>query len=107
MSTGAFGRGMSCFTTATPGRRGGEAGRGQFQTAETKAVIASEAKQSISRLEERMDCFVAPLLAMTAKHNPAISRRDAPEVYWERPALSKQRARGGRAPDAPDSRVCK
>jgi hypothetical protein len=29
------------------------------------AVIASEAKQSISPLEERMDCFVASLLAMT------------------------------------------
>jgi uncharacterized metal-binding protein len=28
-------------------------------------VIASEAKQSISPLEERMDCFVASLLAMT------------------------------------------
>src|SRR3982074_285954 len=30
------------------------------------AVIASEAKQSISPRKERMDCFVAPLLAMTA-----------------------------------------
>jgi hypothetical protein len=29
------------------------------------AVIASEAKQSMSR-EEKLDCFVAPLLAMTA-----------------------------------------
>jgi hypothetical protein len=35
-----------------------------FQTAKT--VIASEAKQSISPHEERMDCFVASLLAMTA-----------------------------------------
>jgi hypothetical protein len=30
-------------------------------------VIASEAKQSISPHEERMDCFVATLLAMTAE----------------------------------------
>ena len=29
-------------------------------------VIASEAKQSISPCKERMDCFVASLLAMTA-----------------------------------------
>jgi hypothetical protein len=32
-------------------------------------VIASEAKQSISPRKERMDCFVASLLAMTAKQN--------------------------------------
>jgi hypothetical protein len=30
-------------------------------------VIASEAKQSSFRWEERMDCFVASLLAMTGK----------------------------------------
>src|SRR6266702_6085960 len=35
------------------------------------AVIASEAKQSISPQKERMDCFVAALLAMT----PQDSRR--------------------------------
>jgi hypothetical protein len=29
------------------------------------AVIASEAKQSIGQRKERMDCFVASLLAMT------------------------------------------
>ena len=29
------------------------------------AVIASEAKQSIRPRQERMDCFVASLLAMT------------------------------------------
>jgi hypothetical protein len=29
-------------------------------------VIASEAKQSTSPRKGRMDCFVAPLLAMTA-----------------------------------------
>jgi hypothetical protein len=31
------------------------------------AVIASEAKQSIVRHKERMDCFVALLLAMTVR----------------------------------------
>jgi hypothetical protein len=31
-------------------------------------VIASEAKQSIVPRKERMDCFVASLLAMTATH---------------------------------------
>jgi hypothetical protein len=30
-------------------------------------VIASEAKQSIAQQQERMDCFVAALLAMTLK----------------------------------------
>jgi hypothetical protein len=32
------------------------------------AVIASEAKQSISPRKEGMDCFVASLLEMTAKN---------------------------------------
>jgi hypothetical protein len=32
---------------------------------DTTAVIASEAKQSILQRKERMDCFVATLLAMT------------------------------------------
>ena len=32
-------------------------------------VIASEAKQSIAPREERMDCFVALLLAMTWKQS--------------------------------------
>jgi hypothetical protein len=39
-------------------------------------VIASEAKQSISPRKERMDCFVATLLAMTAPH-PSIFRNSA------------------------------
>jgi hypothetical protein len=43
-------------------------------------VIASEAKQSISPRKERIDCFVASLLAMTEEYSFAISRRDAPEV---------------------------
>jgi hypothetical protein len=30
--------------------------------------------------EERVDCFVASLLAMTARYDFAIPRRDAPEL---------------------------
>src|SRR5258708_18172146 len=41
-------------------------GRNASRERETiSAVIASEAKQSMSQHEERMDCFVASLLAMT------------------------------------------
>ncbi len=39
-------------------------------------------------------------------HNFAFPRHDMPEVCYHIPALCNQRARGGRAPDAPDSRVC-
>jgi hypothetical protein len=35
--------------------------------AQARSVIASEAKQSIWPHKERMDCFVASLLAMTVK----------------------------------------
>jgi hypothetical protein len=38
-------------------------------------VIASEAKQSISPRKERMDCFVASLLAMTALQFSVIASR--------------------------------
>jgi hypothetical protein len=49
-------------------------------------VIASAAKQSIVPRKERMDCFVASLLAMTANgHSSAISRRNAPELYTNLP----------------------
>ena len=43
-----------------------------------RAVIASEAKQSISPRKGRMDCFAA--LAMTSKHTFATSPRHAPEA---------------------------
>jgi hypothetical protein len=33
------------------------------------SVIASEAKQSMPRRKERLDCFVATLLAMTENKN--------------------------------------
>src|SRR5664279_1471449 len=39
-------------------------------------------------------------------HSFAFSRRAAPEVCQEIPALSKSRAQGGRAPDAPRGLVC-
>jgi hypothetical protein len=74
-------------------------------------VIASEAKQS-SLLESTMESWIASsqtLLAMTlmdSGHALAFSRRVPPELCYQLAALSNQRARGGRAPDAPDSRVC-
>jgi hypothetical protein len=37
-----------------------------------RSVIASEAKQSIVPHEERMDCFVASLLAMTGVEGDAL-----------------------------------
>jgi hypothetical protein len=40
----------------------------------TTFVIASEAKQSIYLREERMDCFVASLLAMTARSHRESAR---------------------------------
>jgi hypothetical protein len=48
-------------------------------TAETiDLVIASEAKQSISLREERLDCFVASLLAMTGVDGNASDLRQHP-----------------------------
>src|SRR6187399_2558073 len=43
----------------------------------SKFVIASEAKQSIDPRKERMDCFVATLLAMTDLRRRLL-RREAP-----------------------------
>jgi hypothetical protein len=64
-----------------------------------------------------MDCFaefiigrrLAPTrwLAMTTKHTFAIPQRLAPGVCHQIPALSNQRARGCRAPSAPESGVCR
>jgi hypothetical protein len=61
-------------------------------------VIASEAKQSMSPREGRMDCFVAALLAMTG-HNSAFSRRNPPEVCKDlRPKKSEGAGNAGRPP---------
>jgi hypothetical protein len=44
-------------------------------------VITSEAKQSMVAPQKRkLDCFVATLLAMTARYVSAFPRRDAPEL---------------------------
>ena len=57
-------------------------------------VIASEAKQSISPRKERMDCFVASLLAMTARHTSAISPHVLREVWPARSALFRKEGAG-------------
>ena len=46
-----------------------------------RAVIASEAKQSISPRKGRMDCFAS--LAMTSRHAFTTSPRDAPEALHQ------------------------
>jgi hypothetical protein len=57
----------------------------KFHTAKARqlqVVIASAAKQSIAKA--RMDCFVAPLLAMTLpghRHTSAISPHDPREFF--------------------------
>jgi hypothetical protein len=64
-------------------------------------VIASEAKQSISPSKERMDCFVASLLAMTSDTVPR-SRRSFRARFARNFAPSAIRGRGEcRMPDAP------
>ena len=53
----------------------------RIQFSNSAAVIASEAKQSISPRKGRMDCFVASLLAMTVDkfaHTSAFPRRVSP-----------------------------
>jgi hypothetical protein len=52
-----------------------------------------------------MDCFAS--LAMTSKHTFAISRRAAPEVCQQFPALSKIRARGMPGARCARGLVCK
>jgi len=47
------------------------------QAAEWLSVIASAAKQSIVPRKERMDCFVATLLAMTAEIAGTVAARHA------------------------------
>ena len=68
--------------------------------------MTGSAKQSISPCKERMDCFVASLLAMTSGHNSALSPHVSREVWPARSALFVRGRRECRAPDAPDSRVC-
>src|SRR5258706_6775507 len=42
--------------------------------------MSGSAKQSISPRQERVDCFVALLLAMTSTYDSAFPRRDSPEL---------------------------
>src|SRR5258708_8600883 len=42
--------------------------------------MTGSAKQSMEPRKERMDCFVASLLAMTSRRESALSRSDAPEL---------------------------
>jgi hypothetical protein len=52
-----------------------------FQKAETSLSPSLRAKRSNPcGRKEKMDCFVASLLAMTAKYESAFPRRDAPEL---------------------------
>src|SRR5712691_8204023 len=45
-----------------------------------RAVIASEAKQSIAPRKERMDCFASLAMTWNSRRDFATSRRDAPEA---------------------------
>src|ERR1700722_3109817 len=62
--------------TASPLRRDEVGGRFNSQTA--RAVIASEAKQSMPPHKESMDCFVASLLAMTTVRSAHLRARLEP-----------------------------
>jgi hypothetical protein len=53
-----------------------------------------------------MDCFVATLLAMTARHALAFSRRNPPEFCYQLPAPFKQRAQGMPGAWCARRRVC-
>jgi hypothetical protein len=79
--------------------------RFNFQTATALTVIASEAKQSISQHKERMDCFVAPLLAMTARHDFAISPRLSREFCFVFLPLKIRGRREAGCPMHPQPRV--
>jgi hypothetical protein len=69
------------------------------QTLCSPAVIASEAKQSIGQQARKLDCFAA--LAMTKRHNFAISPHVSREACQKSPP-SRIRGRAGcRVPSAP------
>jgi hypothetical protein len=50
--------------------------------------MTGSATQSMRQQKARVDCFVAPLLAMTARYSSAFSRRDAPEFCLNFPPSS-------------------
>src|SRR5258706_6209866 len=85
---------------------GGREMHGALGVVGVETVIASEAKQSISPRKERVDCFVASLLAMTLPQFPnqdsPSSRRDASEGLQKPSRLLQFRGRREcRAHDAP------
>ena len=90
----------------TPPRARARGGRGAQRRNSLTPSLRAQAKQSISQRKERWIASSHSLLAMTSRYTFAISRRDAPEVCSELPALSIRGRRECRAPDAPDSRVC-
>src|ERR1700758_306256 len=72
--------------------------------------MTGSAKQSISPPKERMDCFVASLLAMWCsdfKYGPIFSRRDAPEVLHERILPRSKREEGMPGARCTRGLVCK
>jgi hypothetical protein len=70
-----------------------------------RIVIASEAKQSILSLRGGMDCFAS--LAMTERYSFAISPHISREFCYRTSRPPIRGRRECRAPDAPDSRVCR
>src|SRR5260370_24426497 len=68
-------------------------------------VIASEAKQSMEPRKERMDCFVASLLAMTTNIGPRSRRGFAREFYLNLPPLISEGAGNAGRSMHPQSRV--
>jgi hypothetical protein len=64
-------------------------------------VIASEAKQSISPRKERVDCFVASLLAMTTNIRPRPRGAMRPSFTLNVPSSEIRGRRECRAPNAP------
>jgi hypothetical protein len=65
----------------------------------SKSSLRAIAKQSIERQKERMDCFVASLLAMTGGDTTSHSRGMRPSFASELPAIRKSEGAGnaGRA----------
>jgi hypothetical protein len=67
--------------------------------------MTGSAKQSMPQ-QERMDCFVDPLLAMTTEHISAFSPRVSREFCQQRSALFEKRAWGMPGARRTHSLVC-
>jgi hypothetical protein len=67
--------------------------------------MTGSVKKSMEQ-HERMDCFVASLLAMTTRHASAISQREALELYRQLAAPSEKEGVGNAGrPMHPQPRV--